>query len=107
VNCSGIRNSVKVSRKKLECLRLALAAHPELRRSGRGGPSRLSEVLEELAIGHFFEKDWARCALAVANCLAHDPTRAGRLAQLAGRRLSRRRGDAGPADLADTKASRG
>jgi glycosyltransferase involved in cell wall biosynthesis len=102
VNCSGVRNSVKVSRKKLECLRLALAAHPELRRPGR---ARLSEVLQELAIGHFYKKEWASCALAVASCLAHDPTRAGRLARLAGRRLSRPRRPAVPPAPAETQVS--
>jgi len=89
VNCSGFRNSVKVSRKKLECLRLALSAHPELRHSDRGSAARLSAVFEELAISHFNEKQWGHSALAMAKCLAQDPRRLAHLTRLAGRRLTR------------------
>ena len=92
VNCSGFRNSVKVCRKKLECLRLALSAHPELRHSDRGSTARLSAVFEELAISHFNEQQWGHCALAMAECLAHDPRRLAHLTRLAGRRLTRPRG---------------
>ncbi|MDR3639315.1 MAG: glycosyltransferase [Isosphaeraceae bacterium] len=105
VNCSGVRNSVKVGRKKLECLRLALSAHPELRASGRGSRARFAEVLEELAISHFYGREWARGLLAVTRCLAHDPRRLARLSTLAGRRLTRPR-TMGPPVLADSPGAR-
>ena len=92
VNCSGYRNSVKVGRKKLECLRRILAQYPELRHRGPGGhASRLSEVFQELAVSHFYEKQWAHCAAATVQCLLHDPRRCSRLAKLAARRLARSR----------------
>jgi hypothetical protein len=91
-NCSGIRNSVTVGRKKLECLEMALATNPNNRQLGRGRAARLSEVLQEIAISHFYEKQWARCALATAKCLTHDPRRLANIARLGRRRFARLRG---------------
>ncbi len=92
VNCSGYRNSVKVGRKKLECLQRMLDLYPELRDSGPGRhASRLSGVLQELAVSHFYEGQWGRCVWTTARCLAYDFRRLPRLAKLATRRLARSR----------------
>ena len=85
-NCSGASNGIKVGKKKLRCLRLALERNPEIRRHGAAVSRRLADVMMELAISRAYAGDHVGAARMAARAVVNNPALLARLARLWGRR---------------------
>ena len=89
-NWSGPRYAVKVAQKKLECLEHALMANPTLHVDKDVWHSRFGEAYEELAISHYYQRQYLPALIATARATVYDSERLSHMARLLWRKARRR-----------------
>ena len=86
---NGSGTTVRVNERKLKCLRLALERNPELKSLGKLVPARLAEVYMELAITHFYGRQWGAGLKAFTKASALDSSQLLHVTRLGLRRVRR------------------
>lgn len=95
-NESGAGNAIRVGRQKLSCLERALTRHPQLQSLGRRARRRIGEARREVALSLLKGRVLRAGVIGLLRSFAEDPAGMNELAQIALRRLRRRRAGAGP-----------